>query len=118
MCSGVNATASNLTLPLHLINNTMEKKLFVGGISFSTTEDQLREMFEKAGKVESVKIITDKFSGRSKGFGFVEFETEEDAQKAIEMFHEQEDPNGRKIIVNEARPFEPRNGGQGGGGNF
>lgn len=97
----------------------MEKKLFVGGISFTTTEDQLREMFEKAGKVESVKIIIDKFSGRSKGFGFVEFETEEGAQKGIEMFHEQEDPNGRTIVVSEARPFEPRNGGsEGGGGSF
>lgn len=93
----------------------MEKKLYVGGISFNTTEDQLREMFEKAGNVVSVKVITDKFSGRSKGFAFVEYETEEDAQKAIEMFHEQEDPNGRKIIVNEARPFKPREEGGGGG---
>lgn len=98
----------------------MEKKLFVGGISFNTSEDQLREMFAQAGNVVSCKIITDKFSGRSKGFGFVEYETEDEAAKAIEMFNEQEDPNGRKIIVNEARPFQPREGGMqgGGGGSF
>lgn len=96
----------------------MEKRLFIGGISWSTTEDQLREMFAQAGNVVSCKIIVDKFSGRSKGFGFVEFETEEEAAKAIEMFHEKEDPNGRQIIVNEARPMEPRNNEGGGGGSF
>ncbi len=94
----------------------MEKKLYIGGLSYDTTEDQLREMFEKAGEVVSVSIIVDRASGRSKGFGFVEYATEEDAAKAIEMFNEQEDPNGRRVKVTEARPMKPRNEGFGGGG--
>jgi len=83
------------------------KRLFVGNLPFSITEDALRDLFAKAGKVVSVKIITDKFSGRSKGFAFVEFETEEEAAKAIEMYNEQEF-EGRKIVVNVAKPMEDR----------
>ena len=90
----------------------MAKKLFVGGMSYNTTEDTLKETFSKAGTVESVTIIIDKISGRSKGFGFVEMSSEEEAQKAIEMFNGKE-LDGRNITVNEARPMEsrPRQGG-------
>jgi RNA recognition motif-containing protein len=85
----------------------MAKKLFVGGLSFDTTEDGLREYFSQAGTVESAAVITDRMSGRSKGFGFVEMSTDEEAQKAIDMFNGK-DLDGRNITVNEARPQEPR----------
>ncbi len=85
----------------------MEKKLYVGSLSYDTTEDGLKELFSQAGSVDSATIIMDKFSGRSKGFGFVEMSSEEDAKKAIEMFNGK-DLDGRKIIVNEARPMEKK----------
>lgn len=85
----------------------MNKKLYVGGLPYSTTQDGLQQGFSAAGNVESAIVITDKMSGRSKGFGFVEFATEEEAQKAIEMFNGQEF-EGRRITVSEARPMEPR----------
>ncbi len=81
----------------------MAKKLFVGGIAWKTTEEALKAAFEQAGTVESAVIITDRMSGRSKGFGFVEMATEEEAQAAIEMWNNKE-LDGRTIIVNEARP--------------
>jgi len=81
----------------------MSKKLFVGNISYNTNEDALKELFSEAGNVESAVIITDKLSGRSKGFGFVEMSTDEEAEKAIEMFNEK-DLDGRNLTVNEARP--------------
>jgi len=81
----------------------MGKKLYVGGLPYATTDESLKEGFSKAGNVESATVITDKFSGRSKGFGFVEFSNDEDATKAIEMFDGQ-DFEGRTIKVNEARP--------------
>jgi len=83
----------------------MEKKLYIGSLSYSTTEEGLKDFFSEAGQVDSAVIIKDKFSGRSKGFGFVEMSTEDEAQKAIDMFHEK-DLDGRKIIVNEARPMK------------
>lgn len=83
------------------------KKLFVGGIPFSTTEDALKDFFAQAGNVESAKIIVDKFSGRSKGFGFVEMSTDEEAENAISMLNEKE-LDGRKISVDEAKPMKPR----------
>ncbi len=83
------------------------KRLYVGGLPYSTTEEELRKHFEAAGTVESATVITDKMSGRSKGFGFVEMATPEEAQKAIEMFNEKE-LGGRKIVVNVARPMKPR----------
>lgn len=83
-------------------------KLYVGNLSYSVTNDQLRDHFAAAGTVTDAVVITDKFSGRSKGFGFVEFETAEMAQKAIEMFNGKE-LDGRELVVNEARPKEPRN---------
>ncbi|HAP66564.1 MAG: RNA-binding protein [Nitrospinae bacterium RIFCSPLOWO2_12_39_16] len=95
----------------------MAKKLYVGNISYQTTEDDLNTLFSQAGNIESVKIINDQYSGRSKGFGFVEFATQDEADKAVSMF------NGytlgeRKLIVNEARPQAPKRsgGGFGGGG--
>ncbi|MBU0731711.1 RNA-binding protein [Patescibacteria group bacterium] len=85
----------------------MSKKLFVGGINYDSSEDALAEYFGQAGTVESAVIITDKMTGRSKGFGFVEFASDEEAEKAVEMFNEQEF-EGRKLTVNEARPPRPR----------
>lgn len=85
----------------------MAKKLYVGGLPYSTTEDGLRNYFAQAGSVETTTIITDKMTGRSKGFGFVEMATEEEARKAVEMFNGK-DFEGRNLTVNEARPLEPR----------
>lgn len=98
----------------------MAKKLYVGGLSYNTTEDALRQTFAEAGTVESATIIMDRMSGRSKGFGFVEMSTEEEAQKAIEALNGKE-LDGRTITVNEARPQEARprqDGYRGGGGGF
>ncbi|MDO8639392.1 MAG: RNA-binding protein [bacterium] len=95
----------------------MAKKLFVGGISYETTEATLKEVFSQAGTVELVRIITDKMSGRSKGFGFVEMSTDDEAAKATEMFNGKE-IDGKNVTVNEARPMEarpPRRGGFSGG---
>ena len=83
------------------------KKLFVGGISWNLTEEELKEAFSKVGTVEEVKIITDRVSGRSKGFGFVTMATAEDAAKAVEEMNGVE-LDGRAITVNEARPQKER----------
>jgi RNA recognition motif-containing protein len=85
----------------------MAKKLFVGGLPWKTTEDELKDAFSKAGTVTSVAVITDKMTGRSKGFGFVEMESDEEAQAAIDMMNGQ-DFGGRNIVVNEAKPKEDR----------
>jgi len=92
----------------------MPAKLFVGNLSFQATEEDLRELFAQAGTVETVRIITDQFTGRPRGFGFVEMATKEEATKAIEML------NGRlfrdrNLVVDEARPQPQR--GPGGGGD-
>lgn len=89
----------------------MAKKLYVGGLSYDTTEDTLKAAFAEQGTVESAAVITDKMTGRSKGFGFVEMTTDEEAQKAIEALNGKE-LDGRKITVNEARPREERPGGR------
>ena len=90
----------------------MAQKLYVGGLSYSTTQDGLKDYFSQAGAVASAIIITDKMSGRSKGFGFVEMSSDEEAGKAVEMFDGKEF-EGRTLTVNEARPMEerPRTGG-------
>ncbi len=96
----------------------MPAKLFVGNLSFQATEEDLRELFQQAGNVETVRIITDQFTGRPRGFGFVEMATKEEATKAVEML------NGRlfrdrNLVVDEARPQPQRSGGggdRGGGG--
>ena len=85
----------------------MNKKLFVGGINFKTSENTLNDAFAQAGEVTSAAIITDRMSGRSKGFGFVEMATEEAAQAAIDMWNGKE-LDGRTISVNEARPMPER----------
>ena len=94
----------------------MGTRLFVGNLSFQTTEDELREMFERDGRsVVEVKIITDRETGRPRGFGFVEMGSEGDAQSAVEACNEQE-LGGRQLRVNEAQERRPRTGGGGGGG--
>lgn len=85
----------------------MEKKLYVGNLPYSIDENALKEAFAQAGTVEEAVMITDKFSGRSKGFGFVTMSTEEEAQAAIDMWNEKE-LEGRKLVVNEARPPRER----------
>jgi RNA recognition motif-containing protein len=92
------------------------KKLFVGSLPFSAKEDALKDLFSQAGTVESAIIIMDKMTGRSKGFGFVEMSSDEEAQKAVEMFNGS-DMEGRNIIVSEARPQEDRPRSNFGGGN-
>ncbi len=85
----------------------MAKKLYVGNLSYSTNDEGLREHFSQAGAVMSAVVISDRETGRSKGFGFVEYEADADADKAIEMFDGQ-DLDGRNLKVNEARPREDR----------
>jgi RNA recognition motif-containing protein len=91
-------------------------KLYVGNLSFQTSSDDLQELFAQAGTVESVSIIEDRETGRSRGFGFVEMSSSEEGQNAIEQFNGKE-VNGRNLNVNEAKPREDR-GGRGGGGGF
>ncbi len=85
----------------------MTKKLYVGNLSYSSTQEQIRSLFEQAGEVSEVSIITDRETGRSKGFGFVEMATEEAAQEAIKRFNGYRMDN-RPLTVNEARPREER----------
>lgn len=93
----------------------MAKKLYVGNLSYDTTESQIRELFAQVGEVDSVALITDRDSGRPKGFGFVEMNTEELAQEAIKRFNGYSLDN-RNLTVSEARPREERSGGGGGYG--
>ena len=85
----------------------MTNKLFVGSLAWATTDDSLRNLFAQVGTVVSSNVIKDKFSGRSKGFGFVEMSSVEEAQAAVEKLNGSE-LDGRKIVVNEAKPQEPR----------
>ncbi len=91
----------------------MAKRLYVGSLPYSTTDDELRQAFAQVGTVESAQVIIDKITGRSKGFGFVEMSTDEEAQKAIEAWNGK-DFGGRILVVNEARPMEARPPRQGG----
>src|SRR5262245_51423797 len=93
----------------------MSKRVFVGNLSYQTTEGDLADLFAQVGEVESVTIITDRDSGRSKGFGFVEMDGES-ADQAISQFNGVE-LNGRALTVNEARPREERSGSRNGNGN-
>ncbi|MEK9184722.1 MAG: RNA-binding protein [Patescibacteria group bacterium] len=97
----------------------MAKKLYVGGIAYSTSEDALKSYFAQAGNVTSASIIMDKMTNRSKGFGFVEMSSDEEAQNAINMFNGKE-LEGRRLTVNEARPMQPRapRGGDRGGNSW
>ena len=98
----------------------MSQKLYVGGLPYSVTDGQLEEIFAEHGTVESARVIADKFTAQSRGFGFVEMSSGEEAQKAIDALNGNE-LQGRTLTVNEARPQERRsgfgNGGGGGGGN-
>jgi len=91
------------------------KKLYVGGLPYSISDTQLEELFSAHGTVESARVITDRMTGRSKGFGFVEMSSQSEAEVAIEKLNAT-DMEGRSITVNEAKPREPRSGGPGGGG--
>jgi RNA recognition motif-containing protein len=93
----------------------MAKRLYVGNLPYTITESSLQEMFAEAGPVDSVKLITDRDTGRSKGFAFVEMATDEAAERAIEEFNGRK-IEGRPMTVNEAKPQQPREGRQGGGG--
>ena len=102
----------------------MAKKLYVGSLSYSTTDDSLKAHFEQAGPVESATVVMDKMTSRSRGFGFVEMASDADADKAVEMLNGKE-LDGRALVVNEARPLADRPprreggfGGRGGGGGF
>ena len=93
----------------------MSTKLYVGNLSFGITSDDLQEHFAQAGTVESAKVVEDRDTGRSRGFGFVEMSSSDEAQAAIEQFNGQ-DLDGRSLVVNEARPREEGGGNRGGGG--
>ena len=93
----------------------MAKKLYVGNLSYGTTDSDLRRMFEEFGSVESAQVIMDRDSGRSKGFGFVEMGSDQEAQAAINALNGK-DMDGRALTVNEAKPREDRGGRSGGGG--
>ena len=96
----------------------MNRKLFVGNLSFNTEESTLQDLFSQAGQVESVRVMRDQATGRSRGFGFVEMASEDAARAAIEKFNETE-IDGRRVAVNEARPPAQGGGrGFGGGGGF
>lgn len=93
----------------------MSTKLYVGSLPYSTTEQELSELFAQHGSVQSAKVITDRYTGQSRGFGFVEMATSEEAQKAITALNGTP-LGGRTLVVNEARPQEKRPYGGGGGG--
>ena len=90
-------------------------KLYVGNLAFSTSEADVRTIFEQAGAVGSCELVSDKFTGQSRGFAFVEMESSSEGSQAIQRFNDFE-LDGRKMVVNEARPREARAGGFGGGG--
>src|SRR6516162_5598694 len=93
----------------------MATRLFVGNLTYNSTENDLQDHFSQAGTVVSVDIMQDRATGRSRGFAFVEMSSQAEADKAVQMFH-QKDFQGRTLTVNEARPREERAGGGGGGG--
>ena len=93
----------------------MGSKVYVGGLPYSATEAEVETLFAEHGTVESARVITDKYTGQSRGFGFVEMSTPEEAQAAISALHSSE-MGGRTLTVNEAKPMAPRSGGGGGFG--
>jgi RNA recognition motif-containing protein len=97
------------------MEENMSNKLYVGGLPYSVTEGRLEEIFSEYGSVQSARVISDKFTGQSRGFGFVEMGSTEEAQKAIAALNGTQ-LDGRTLVVNEARPQERRLGGGGGGG--
>ena len=93
----------------------MGRRLYVGNLPYKTTDEDLNELFSRAGTVDNVRVMRDQATGRARGFAFVEMVSDEDAQKAIEEFHQYE-MEGRALVVNEARPKESGGFGGGGGG--
>jgi RNA recognition motif-containing protein len=93
------------------------KKLYVGNLTYRVSSSDLEQLFSQFGSVESAEVISDRDTGRSKGFGFVEMSNDNEARAAIESLNDQEH-DGRRLTVNEARPREPRTGGGGGGGGW
>lgn len=93
----------------------MGRKLYVGNLPYSANDTTLREKFEECGTVDSSKVIMDRETGRSKGFGFIEMSSDEEAEEAISKFHGT-DFNGRNMTVSEAKPMAPKEGGGGRGG--
>lgn len=93
----------------------MSKKIYVGNLPYTVNDDSLRELFAEIGTVETAQVIMDRYSGRSKGFGFVEMTNDAEAADAISKLNGKE-IDGRALVVNEARPMEKREGGRGGGG--
>jgi cold-inducible RNA-binding protein len=97
------------------LERTVGKKLYVGNLPYQVGDAELEQLFSEFGSVQSVQVIHDRDTGRSKGFGFVEMGSDQEAQAAIQSLHDQE-VNGRRLTVNEAKPREPRSGGGGYGG--
>ncbi len=95
----------------------MSKKLYVGNLPYSVEDEELKKLFEPSGAVSSSSVIKDRYSGRSKGFGFIEMPNDSDAAKAIETLNGK-DVGGRKLVVNEARPMEERKGPRPPRGNY
>jgi len=95
----------------------MPSKLYVGNLAYAVTQEDLAEYFAQAGQVQKATVVTDKFSGQSRGFGFVEMADQESAQRAIDSLNET-DLKGRRLKIDMARETAPRNGGGGGGGDF
>ncbi|MEZ5283555.1 MAG: RNA-binding protein [Vicinamibacterales bacterium] len=93
----------------------MGRRLYVGNLPYKTTDEDLNDLFSRAGAVDNVRVMRDQATGRARGFAFVEMVNDEDAQKAIQEFHQYE-LDGRALVVNEARPKESGFGGGGGGG--
>jgi RNA recognition motif-containing protein len=98
-----------------LRRSALGKKLYVGNLTYQVSESDLEQLFSQFGTVQSVQVIQDRATGRSKGFGFVEMDTDAQAQAAIQGLHEREH-DGRRLTVNEAKPREDRGGGGYGGG--
>jgi RNA recognition motif-containing protein len=88
----------------------MNKKLYVGGLPYSVSDERLKELFESHGTVESAKVITDRYTDRSRGFGFVEMSTQQEAEQAVQALNGTE-LDGRSLTVNESKPRENRSGG-------
>src|SRR5438270_6446844 len=110
-----NPIAGNSDLAAFSRINSMGTKLYVGNLAFSTTENELQELFAQAGAVQEVTLMQDKFTGKSRGFAFVTMGSDQDAQNAISQLNGKT-VEGRPLTVNEARPREPRPPGGGGGG--